>query len=123
MAARAIIVESGHRARAQGVWPASGVRWRPPPSSRARAPPKKGWSAAIGSGTTACQNGRRESESGHHRLTETMKITGAKVIVCSPGRNFVTLKLETDAGVYGLGDAPLNGRAKGVVRYLGEHVL
>ena len=27
-----------------------------------------------------------------------MKITGAKVIVCCPGRNFVTLKIETDAG-------------------------
>ena len=34
-----------------------------------------------------------------------MKITGGKVIVCSPGRNFVTLKLETEDGVYGLGDA------------------
>ena len=39
-----------------------------------------------------------------------MKITGGKVIVCSPGRNFVTLKLETEDGVYGLGDATLNGR-------------
>ena len=29
------------------------------------------------------------------------KITGAKVIVTSPGRNFVTLKIETDEGVYG----------------------
>ena len=39
-----------------------------------------------------------------------MKILGAKVIVCSPGRNFVTLKVETDEGIYGLGDATLNGR-------------
>ena len=39
-----------------------------------------------------------------------MKITGASVISCSPGRNFVTLELETDAGAYGLGDATLNGR-------------
>src|SRR5688572_7863604 len=52
-----------------------------------------------------------------------MKITGAKVIVCSPGRNFVTLKLETDAGVYGLGDATLNGREKAVVAYLEEHCI
>jgi mannonate dehydratase len=27
-----------------------------------------------------------------------MKILSAKVIVCSPGRNFVTLKIETDQG-------------------------
>ncbi len=39
-----------------------------------------------------------------------MKITKASVIVCSPGRNFVTLKIETDEGIYGLGDATLNGR-------------
>ena len=52
-----------------------------------------------------------------------MKITAARLIVCSPGRNFVTLKLETDAGVYGLGDATLNGREKAVVAYLEEHCL
>ena len=39
-----------------------------------------------------------------------MKITKGEVIVCSPARNFVTLKLYTDEGVYGLGDATLNGR-------------
>ena len=38
-----------------------------------------------------------------------MKITAARVIVCCPGRNFVTLKIETDQGVYGIGDATLNG--------------
>ena len=52
-----------------------------------------------------------------------MKIKSGKVIVCSPGRNFVTLKLETDQGVYGLGDATLNGREKAVVAYLEEHCL
>lgn len=52
-----------------------------------------------------------------------MKITAAKVIVCSPGRNFVTLKIETDEGVYGLGDATLNGREKAVVAYLEEHCI
>ncbi len=51
-----------------------------------------------------------------------MKITNAKVIVTCPGRNFVTLKVETDAGVYGLGDATLNGRELAVVAYLEEHV-
>jgi len=52
-----------------------------------------------------------------------MKITHAKVIVCSPSRNFVTLKVATDAGLYGLGDATLNGREKAVVSYLEEHCI
>ena len=51
-----------------------------------------------------------------------MRITGARVIVTSPGRNFVTLKIETDQGIYGLGDATLNGREKAVVAYLEDHV-
>jgi mannonate dehydratase len=52
-----------------------------------------------------------------------VKITGAKVIVTCPGRNFVTLKIETDAGVYGLGDATLNGRELAVASYLTDHVI
>ncbi|QMV16197.1 D-mannonate dehydratase ManD [Vibrio spartinae] len=52
-----------------------------------------------------------------------MKITSAKVIVCSPGRNFVTLKIETDEGIYGLGDATVNGRELVVAQYLEEHVI
>ena len=52
-----------------------------------------------------------------------MKITNAKVIVTCPGRNFVTLKVETDAGIYGLGDATLNGRELAVVSYLEDHVI
>ncbi|WP_028886168.1 D-mannonate dehydratase ManD [Teredinibacter turnerae] len=51
-----------------------------------------------------------------------MKITEAKVIVCSPGRNFVTLKITTDEGVYGVGDATLNGREKAVVSYLEDYL-
>jgi mannonate dehydratase len=52
-----------------------------------------------------------------------MKITEAKVFVCSPGRNFVTVKIYTDEGVYGLGDANLNGRELAVVSYLEDHLL
>ncbi|MBA2314856.1 MAG: D-galactonate dehydratase family protein [Chloroflexi bacterium] len=52
-----------------------------------------------------------------------MKITGGRVIVCSPGRNFVTLKLETSEGIHGLGDATLNGRELAVASYLQDHVL
>jgi mannonate dehydratase len=52
-----------------------------------------------------------------------MKIKGAKVFVCSPGRNFVTLKIYTDEGIYGLGDATLNGRELAVASYLTDHVI
>jgi len=51
-----------------------------------------------------------------------LKIIEAKVIVCCPGRNFVTLKIVTDEGVYGLGDATLNGREKAVVSYLEDYL-
>jgi mannonate dehydratase len=52
-----------------------------------------------------------------------MKIDLSKVIVTCPGRNFVTVKIVTDQGVYGIGDATLNGREKAVVSYLEDHVL
>lgn len=52
-----------------------------------------------------------------------MKITKAEVFVCSPGRNFVTLKVYTDEGIYGLGDATLNGRELAVVSYLEDHLI
>ena len=50
-------------------------------------------------------------------------IKSARVIVCSPGRNFVTLKIETEDGVTGLGDATLNGRELSVASYLADHVV
>ena len=52
-----------------------------------------------------------------------MKITSARVVVCSPGRNFVTLVIETDQGVIGIGDATLNGRELAVASYLTDHVI
>ncbi|TFD72672.1 D-mannonate dehydratase ManD [Cryobacterium gelidum] len=52
-----------------------------------------------------------------------MKIDRAEVIVTSPDRNFVTLRLTTDDGLVGLGDATLNGRELAVVAYLQEHVV
>jgi mannonate dehydratase len=51
------------------------------------------------------------------------KITSARVIVCSPGRNFVTLKIETSDGTTGIGDATLNGRELSVASYLTDHVI
>jgi mannonate dehydratase len=52
-----------------------------------------------------------------------MNIASAEVVVTSPSRNFVTLKLTTDDGVTGLGDATLNGRELAVASYLSEHVI
>src|SRR6201996_7657602 len=55
-----------------------------------------------------------------------LPITAARVIVTCPGRNFVTLKIETGSGssaIYGLGDATLNGRELAVASYLTDHVI
>lgn len=51
-----------------------------------------------------------------------MLIKEIKVYVCCPGRNFVTVKVITDSGVYGLGDGTLNGREMAVATYLEEHI-
>jgi len=57
---------------------------------------------------------------GSHRDRE---IVDARVIVTCPGRNFVTLKIETRSGITGLGDATLNGRELAVASYLQDHVV
>src|ERR1700754_266875 len=51
-----------------------------------------------------------------------MRITGADVIVTSPGRNFVTLEITTNDGLTGYGDATLNGRELAVASYLSDHL-
>jgi mannonate dehydratase len=52
-----------------------------------------------------------------------VRIAEARVIVTCPGRNFVTLKIVTDDGVTGVGDATLNGRELAVASYLRDHVV
>lgn len=54
--------------------------------------------------------------------TQIMKIIDIKVFVNCPGRNFVTVKIETNKGIYGLGDATVNGREMAVAAYLEEHI-
>ena len=51
-----------------------------------------------------------------------MRIVDARVITTCPSRNFVTLKILTDDGVYGIGDATLNGRELAVAAYLSAQV-
>ena len=52
-----------------------------------------------------------------------MKITDAKVFVGGPGKNYVTLKVMTDQGVYGLGDATLNNRETLPAAYLRDFLI
>jgi mannonate dehydratase len=68
-------------------------------------------------------------EAGYHgqrnpiRKESSMKITNVKVIVTCPGRNYVLVKIETDdPGLYGVGDATLNGRELAVATALTEHL-
>ncbi len=52
-----------------------------------------------------------------------MKITDVRVIVTCPTRNYVFVKIVTDEpGLYGVGDATLNGRELAVAAALKEHV-
>src|SRR5690348_5348254 len=94
------------------------------------------WSQVQAAGTCARAWGRSSSSARPQRRLRTddlfsyahdserhaVKITEANVIVTSPSRNFVTLKITTDDGVTGLGDATLNGRELAVAAYLTEHV-
>ena len=51
-----------------------------------------------------------------------MKITDIKVVVTCPGRNYVLVKIETDEGLHGWGDATLNGRELSVASALQDHI-
>lgn len=52
-----------------------------------------------------------------------MKITEVRVIVTCPGRNYVAVKILTDEpGLYGVGDATLNGRELAVAAALEKHI-
>ncbi|MGJ8679525.1 D-mannonate dehydratase ManD [Paraglaciecola sp.] len=52
-----------------------------------------------------------------------MKITSAEVFVGGPGKNYVTLKIMTDQGIYGLGDATLNNRETLPAKYLQDYLI
>ena len=52
-----------------------------------------------------------------------MKITNAEVFVGGPGKNYVTLKIMTDDGIYGLGDATLNNRETLPAKYLQDYLI
>ena len=52
-----------------------------------------------------------------------LKITGGDLFVGGPGKNYVTLKLQTDQGIYGLGDATLNNRETLPASYLRDYIV
>ncbi|MCY3021427.1 MAG: D-galactonate dehydratase family protein, partial [Planctomycetota bacterium] len=51
-----------------------------------------------------------------------MKISDVRVIVTCPTRNYVLVKIITDEGLYGVGDATLNGRELAVAEALQQHI-
>lgn len=50
------------------------------------------------------------------------RIESVDVIVASPGRNYVTVRITTADGVVGLGDATVNGRELAVASCLRDHI-
>lgn len=52
-----------------------------------------------------------------------MKIIDAQVFVGGPDKNYVTLKVMTDQGIYGLGDATLNNRETLPATYLKDYLI
>ena len=49
-----------------------------------------------------------------------MKIEQVKVILTSPNQNYLFVKLITDSGVYGVGDASLNGQEHTCLLYTSD---
>jgi len=52
-----------------------------------------------------------------------VKIIDANVFVGGPNKNYVTLKIITDQGIYGLGDATLNNRETLPAAYLKDYLV
>ena len=52
----------------------------------------------------------------------TRLIAAVDVLITSPSRNFITLKITTEDGIVGWGDATLNGRELAVAAYLRDHL-
>jgi mannonate dehydratase len=57
-------------------------------------------------------------------MEASMKITNIRVIVTCPTRNYVLVRVETsEPGLYGVGDATLNGRELAVAEVLEQHIV
>lgn len=51
-----------------------------------------------------------------------MKITEVKTILTSPNQNYLFVKVMTDSGIYGVGDASLNGREQTVADLINTYL-
>ena len=51
-----------------------------------------------------------------------MKITQVKTILTSPNQNYLFVKIVTDSGLYGVGDASLNGREQTVADFIDTYL-
>src|SRR6476646_6671964 len=66
---------------------------------------------------------RRPILSGAAQLRMTMKITNVTPLVLgTPWRNLTFVKVETDEGIYGLGEVRMNNRTNALLGYLTEAV-
>jgi len=64
-----------------------------------------------------------QAPTGPARGLPKLKITDVRVIVTCPGRNYVLVKILTnEPGLYGVGDATLNGRELAVAAALEKHI-
>ncbi len=65
-----------------------------------------------------------QTETATRRGLPPLKITEARVIVTCPDRNYVLVKILTsEPGLYGVGDATLNGRELAVAEDLERHIV
>jgi len=79
--------------------------------------------AALGSPLVAGGTETSGGASARPRGLSPLKITDVRVIVTCPGRNYVVVKILTnEPGLYGVGDATLNGRERAVAAALKEHI-
>jgi len=80
-------------------------------------------SGAAALGTPLMGGGTDASASERTRGLPPLKITDVRVIVTCPGRNYVVVKvLTSEPGLYGVGDATLNGRELAVATALRDHI-
>jgi mannonate dehydratase len=99
-------------------------------TKRANGPGRRGFlrltgAAALGAPLVAggTEVGATTGAPQRPRGLPPLKITDVRVIVTSPGRNYVLVKILTnEPGLYGVGDATLNGRELAVATDLEKHI-
>src|SRR5690606_29241745 len=115
---RAGDLSGGPRTSRQATDPARGTRSRATSTRAVRTRTELHVRELAGS-----HEARREARQRRPEGTvQGSTIRNVEVLVASPGRTFVTVRLTTHDGVVGLGDATLNGRELAVAAYLRDHV-